>query len=122
MVFKINIILFILLALVSVSEEVRSRCHVKHTRWQTESLTTEVQPQETTGTQNVRRQKSWDMLDQSAIAYARQQQHKVPHQVTYHLLFLNFMLRFEFDFSLIKLYFDGCGVLEKLKIGSKTKV
>lgn len=30
--------------------------------------------------QNVRRQKSWDMLDQNAITYARQ--HKVqPHQV-----------------------------------------
>lgn len=64
----------------SVSEEVRSRCHVKHTRWQSES-STEVPPQETTGNQNVRRQKSWDMLDQSAIAYARQQQHKAQHQV-----------------------------------------
>lgn len=66
----------------SVSEEVRSRCHVKHTipRWQTELAD---QSQEVPGTQNVRRQKSWDMLDQSAISFARQQQqHKVQHQVT----------------------------------------
>lgn len=77
------IFIFALLALVSVSEEVRSRCHVKHTvpRWQTETSTE--QSQESTGTQNVRRQKSWDLLDQSAITFARQQQHKVQHQVTY---------------------------------------
>lgn len=53
---------------------------MKHTRWQNES-STEVAPQESAGNQNVRRQKSWDMLDQSAIAYARQQQHKTQHQV-----------------------------------------
>jgi neurofibromin 1 len=68
---------------VSSSEEVRSRCHVKHTipRWQTEVCNE--QPQESAnGTQNnVRRQKSFDMLDQTAIAYARQQQHKAQHQV-----------------------------------------
>lgn len=65
-----------------MSEEVRSRCHVKHTipRWPTES-SNEQQNDTASGTQNVRRQKSWDMLDQSAITYARQQQHKVPHQV-----------------------------------------
>ena len=34
-----------------------------------------------------RRQKSWDILDQSAIAYARQ--HKVqPHQVNYIYIYL----------------------------------
>lgn len=66
----------------SLSEEVRSRCHVKHTipRWQTDS-NTEQSIDSNSGNQNVRRQKSWDMLDQSAIAYARQQQHKVQHQV-----------------------------------------
>lgn len=31
--------------------------------------------------QNVRRQKSWDMLDQNAIAYARQHKNQ-PHQVS----------------------------------------
>lgn len=83
---KIKFLFF--LALVSVSEEVRSRCHVKHTipRWQTES--TNEQAQETGNAQSVRRQKSWDMLDQSAISYARQQQHKAPHQVIIRLLFM----------------------------------
>lgn len=68
--------------MVSVSEEVRSRCHVKHTvpRWSTEAAS-ETTQDATSGTQNVRRQKSWDMLDQSAITFARQQQHKVQHQV-----------------------------------------
>lgn len=68
-------------ALVSSSEEVRSRCHVKHTipRWQTE--VDQQQDYINGGQNNVRRQKSFDMLDQSAIAYARQQQHKVQHQV-----------------------------------------
>ena len=67
-----------LAALVTVSEEVRSRCHVKHTipRWPAEVT------QEVPGTaQGVRRQKSWDMLDQTAISFASQQQNKIPHQV-----------------------------------------
>lgn len=66
----------------SLSEEVRSRCHVKHTipRWQTDSANDQ-SLDSSSGNQNVRRQKSWDMLDQTAIAYARQQQHKVQHQV-----------------------------------------
>lgn len=80
----ISIIYFILfpVALVSVSEEVRSRCHVKHTvpRWPTEAANG-VSQESSSATQNVRRQKSWDMLDSSAISFARQQQHKVPHQV-----------------------------------------
>lgn len=42
-----------------------------------------VEQTQESGTQSVRRQKSWDMLDQSAISYARQQQHKAPHQVIY---------------------------------------
>ncbi|XP_037923398.1 neurofibromin isoform X2 [Hermetia illucens] len=74
-----------LTALVAVSEEVRSRCHVKHTlpRWPAEN-SNEVSDTTNPASQNVgmplsRRQKSWDILDQSAIAYARQ--HKVqPHQ------------------------------------------
>ncbi|KAJ6633038.1 Neurofibromin, partial [Pseudolycoriella hygida] len=75
-----------LTALVAVSEEVRSRCHVKHTlpRWPVESSVNEIS--DTTNMANhgmgmplSRRQKSWDILDQSAIAFARQ--HKVPtHQ------------------------------------------
>lgn len=78
----VDLTFVIFLALVSVSEEVRSRCHVKHTipRWSMESTVEQTQDG---GAQSVRRQKSWDMLDQSAISYARQQQHKAPHQVTY---------------------------------------
>ena len=73
-------------ALVCFSEEVRSRCHVKHTlpRWPAESNNIEASEPNANATsqpgQNVRRQKSYDMLDQSAIQYARQ--HKVQsHQV-----------------------------------------
>ncbi|XP_063696355.1 neurofibromin isoform X3 [Culicoides brevitarsis] len=67
-----------LTALVCVSDEVRSRCHVKHSipRWPEAPNEAMIDPP---SGQNVRRQKSWDMLDQSAITYARQ--HKVqPHQ------------------------------------------
>lgn len=67
------------IALVCVSDEVRSRCHVKHSipRWPEAPNEAMIDPP---SGQNVRRQKSWDMLDQNAITYARQ--HKVqPHQV-----------------------------------------
>nr|CAD7393723.1 unnamed protein product [Timema cristinae] len=110
-----------LAALVSVSEEVRSRCHVKHslTRITPESSSTEnlqvdlhlgLLPQPVSGgsstlstcritTETIssahgsqppphsntvpanRRQKSWDLLDQAAIAQARQQKHAQPQQV-----------------------------------------
>lgn len=62
-------------ALVSVSEEVRSRCHVRHhmsrhlassndnMNWSPKSPTN-------------RRQKSWDLLDQNALAQAQRQQVK----------------------------------------------
>ncbi|GAB0093775.1 neurofibromin [Sergentomyia squamirostris] len=75
-----------LTALVAVSEEVRSRCHVKHTlsRWPGEANPNDISDTTNISTQNMgmplsRRQKSWDILDQSAISYARQ--HKIqPHQ------------------------------------------
>lgn len=95
-------------ALVSVSEEVRSRCHVKHTipRWPPTESVNDHPVDSTTGNQNVRRQKSWDMLDQSAIAYARQQ-HKVQHQVIifnqFILNYLNFLLHI-FEFPIKKTY------------------
>ncbi|XP_055698238.1 neurofibromin isoform X5 [Phlebotomus papatasi] len=75
-----------LTALVAVSEEVRSRCHVKHTlsRWPGEANPNEISDTTNISSQAMgmplsRRQKSWDILDQSAISYARQ--HKIqPHQ------------------------------------------
>ncbi|XP_068081132.1 neurofibromin [Anabrus simplex] len=111
-----------LAALVSVSEEVRSRCHVKHSLARTipESGSTEnfpvdmhlnlipqphvaptlgtgssiqapATPCDNNGSQHSgssssstpanRRQKSWDLLDQTAIAQARQQKHTPPQQV-----------------------------------------
>ncbi|XP_058454714.1 neurofibromin isoform X6 [Malaya genurostris] len=86
-----------LTALVCLSEEVRSRCHVKHTlpRWPVETGGTvdsgtggdplatggaAGSHSGTAGNQNVRRQKSWDMLDQSAIQFARQSHKVQPHQ------------------------------------------
>ncbi|XP_050067829.1 neurofibromin isoform X1 [Anopheles maculipalpis] len=97
-----------LTALVCFSEEVRSRCHVKHTvpRWPVESggsgdsgsgsssdpsapnsagggpLTggSGTVASSTSGGNSVRRQKSWDMLDQSAIQYARQSHKVQQHQ------------------------------------------
>lgn len=92
-------------ALVSVSEEVRSRCHVKHTvpRWP--ETINEASQDSASGTQNVRRQKSWDMLDQSAITFARQQQHKVQHQVIKNCFSRNSFplttFQFEFGFHLM---------------------
>lgn len=84
-------------ALICFSEEVRSRCHVKHTlpRWPADSggvgdgsgagdpsaANAAGASQSGAGGQNVRRQKSWDMLDQSAIQYARQSHKVQPHQV-----------------------------------------
>lgn len=67
------ILLKFIKALVCQSEEVRSRCHVKHTlsRWPPETSPNEATDVVNSSNQNVRRQKSWDMLDQSAIAYAR---------------------------------------------------
>lgn len=115
-------------ALVSVSEEVRSRCHIKHSlsRFTTDSISQEnflsdnlgqqaqgqisnsVPMQQSipptslpmTGANSVcsgssistnRRQKSWDLLDQSAIAQARQHKQTTPQQVSWHFywIFLN---------------------------------
>lgn len=92
---------FVFIALVSVSEEVRSRCHIKHSlpRYTTESLaqnnylpdSLQAQSQSGTsdggGSSNIsvtanRRQKSWDLLDQSALAQARHKQ-PMPQQVNH---------------------------------------
>ncbi|XP_049282168.1 neurofibromin isoform X4 [Anopheles funestus] len=98
-----------LTALVCFSEEVRSRCHVKHTvpRWPVESGGSgdsgsgsssdpsapnsagggplsggsSAVTSSTSGGNSVRRQKSWDMLDQSAIQYARQSHKVQQHQI-----------------------------------------
>jgi neurofibromin 1 len=85
-----------LTALVGVSEEVRSRCHIKHSlsRNLQDSISQENFMNENmanishqsnhsgnvsnTGSGVNRRQKSWDLLDQSAIAQAKQ--HKQPPQ------------------------------------------
>ncbi|EDW45067.1 GM10291 [Drosophila sechellia] len=72
-----------LTALVAVSEEVRSRCHVKHAlpRWPADLSSSVENGEASGGVQAIglplsRRQKSWDILDQSALQFARQ--HKVP--------------------------------------------
>ncbi|KAF2884403.1 hypothetical protein ILUMI_21782, partial [Ignelater luminosus] len=91
-----------LTALVGVSEEVRSRCHVKHSlpRYASDSIsqdnfisdslsgsnqqTVSVQGSSSaptgSGSGVNRRQKSWDLLDQSALAQARQHKQPAPHQ------------------------------------------
>lgn len=108
----------LLLALVSVSEEVRSRCHIKHSlprftadtisqeNFIPDNLGSQGQPQSaapvsmpqsapptslpmtgvnpgatSTSMSANRRQKSWDLLDQSAIAQARQHKQATPQQV-----------------------------------------
>ncbi|XP_078047800.1 neurofibromin 1 [Augochlora pura] len=80
-----------LAALVSVSEEVRSRCHIRHSiAKNTESGSTDgidnLLPHNadtsnaTTSNPTNRRQKSWDLLDQSALTQARQQKQYSTHQ------------------------------------------
>lgn len=80
--------LLFFLALVGVSEEVRSRCHVKHSlpRNISESISQENFEQQNSNSTNStsgpnRRQKSWDLLDQNAIAQARQHKQPSAHQV-----------------------------------------
>lgn len=111
-----------LTALVSVSEEVRSRCHVKHSlsRWISDSMSqegfyTEMVNGNTNGaTQNGtgssshmnslnRRQKSWDLLDQNAIALARQHKQHTAHQV------------YSIDFFFLPIFFRICILLCGLK-------
>ncbi|XP_034936145.1 neurofibromin isoform X2 [Chelonus insularis] len=80
-----------LAALVSISEEVRSRCHVRHsiTKNIIESGSTDFLdvivsngPDSSSNTINLsnRKQKSWDLLDQTAINQAKQQKHPSTHQ------------------------------------------
>ncbi|XP_066593274.1 neurofibromin isoform X2 [Prorops nasuta] len=87
-----------LAALVSVSEEVRSRCHIRHSlnrsaadTGSSDFLDTFVPygPDAACTTSNPtnRRQKSWDLLDQSALTQARQQKQYTAHQ-TGRILFL----------------------------------
>ncbi|XP_046658740.1 neurofibromin-like isoform X2 [Homalodisca vitripennis] len=68
-----------LAALVPVSEEVRNRCHVKHTASRLDihlnllpQVTASLAGNKCEAMSSSRRQKSWDLLDQSAIAQARQ--------------------------------------------------
>ncbi|XP_034188157.1 neurofibromin 1 isoform X2 [Osmia lignaria lignaria] len=78
-------------ALVSVSEEVRSRCHIRHAVTKNaESGSTDCldillphntdTPSSTSNNPTNRRQKSWDLLDQSALTQARQQKQYSTHQ------------------------------------------
>lgn len=100
---------WLFVALVGFSEEVRSRCHIKHSlpRYMADSMSQEfiidnvsssnaIQQGTTSGSNsssNVnRRQKSWDLLDQSALAQARvKQPATAQHQVRLmvHLVVLN---------------------------------
>lgn len=81
-------------ALVCVSDEVRSRCHIKHNlpKWADTNPNESLDGSNTIG-HNVRRQKSWDMLDQNAIAYARQHKNQ-PHQVSYCLFAVSFLVAY----------------------------
>lgn len=84
--------------MIGVSEEVRNRCHVKHLipRYASDTMAQEnfinenISNSNQQGSTSVvnstsagvnRRQKSWDLLDQSAIAQARQHKQPPPHQV-----------------------------------------
>ncbi|XP_031834542.1 neurofibromin 1 isoform X3 [Nomia melanderi] len=80
-----------LAALVSVSEEVRSRCHIRHSVTKNaESGSTDCldnllphntdTSSATSSNPTNRRQKSWDLLDQSALTQARQQKQYSTHQ------------------------------------------
>ncbi|CAL8136053.1 unnamed protein product [Orchesella dallaii] len=64
-----------LAALVSVSEEVRSRCHVRHHMSRHLASSNENMNWSPKSPTN-RRQKSWDLLDQSALIQAHRQQGK----------------------------------------------
>ncbi|XP_023313062.1 neurofibromin isoform X2 [Anoplophora glabripennis] len=93
-----------LTALVGFSEEVRSRCHIKHSlpRYMADSISQEnfiidnvANPNtsqhvstSSSSTSNVnRRQKSWDLLDQSALAQARHKQPTAAQHQTARALF-----------------------------------
>ncbi len=64
-----------LAALVSVSEEVRSRCHVRHHMSRHLASSNENMNWSPKSPTN-RRQKSWDLLDQTALMQAQRQQGK----------------------------------------------
>ncbi|XP_061928005.1 neurofibromin isoform X1 [Apis cerana] len=78
-------------ALVSVSEEVRSRCHIRHAVTKNSEASSidcldillPHNPDTSSATSSNptnRRQKSWDLLDQSALTQARQQKQYSTHQ------------------------------------------
>ncbi|KAM7364589.1 neurofibromin 1 isoform 1-T1 [Cochliomyia hominivorax] len=115
-----------LTALVAVSEEVRSRCHVKHAlpRWPVElSTTLENGEPAPNGGQNQfgmalsRRQKSWDILDQSALNFARH--HKVPVQPNARVLFKT---QRSFSVPTTKDPKNASGNEERQERGSRTSV
>ncbi|XP_058804864.1 neurofibromin [Phymastichus coffea] len=87
-----------LAALISVSEEVRSRCHIRHSlnrsmgetgssdyldTFNSHCMVTPVSLNNPT----TRRQKSWDLLDQTAISQARQLKYHSSHHQTGRILF-----------------------------------
>ncbi|XP_017855685.1 PREDICTED: neurofibromin isoform X1 [Drosophila arizonae] len=114
-----------LTALVAVSEEVRSRCHVKHAlpRWPAdvcgsnengEPLTNGVQA---IGQPLSRRQKSWDILDQSALQFARH--HKVPTLQNARVLFKT---QRSFSVPTTKEPNNASGIEERQERGSRSSV
>ncbi|XP_073824819.1 neurofibromin 1 isoform X6 [Musca autumnalis] len=121
-----------LTALVAVSEEVRSRCHVKHAlpRWPAEMPTengggagSTEQAAAANGAQNgssmalSRRQKSWDILDQSALNFARH--HKVPAPPNARVLFKT---QRSFSVPTTKDPNNASGIEERQERGSRTSV
>ncbi|XP_073824813.1 neurofibromin 1 isoform X5 [Musca autumnalis] len=122
-----------LTALVAVSEEVRSRCHVKHAlpRWPAEMPTengggagSTEQAAAANGAQNQgssmalsRRQKSWDILDQSALNFARH--HKVPAPPNARVLFKT---QRSFSVPTTKDPNNASGIEERQERGSRTSV
>ncbi|XP_037955193.1 neurofibromin isoform X2 [Teleopsis dalmanni] len=110
-----------LTALVAVSDEVRSRCHVKHVlpRWPADMENGEI----AANGHNPfimplsRRQKSWDMLDQSALQFARQ--HKVPTHQNARVLFKT---QRSFSVPTTKDPNNSSGIEERQERGSRSSV
>ncbi|EDX14504.1 GD21256 [Drosophila simulans] len=113
-----------LTALVAVSEEVRSRCHVKHAlpRWPADLSSSVENGEASGGVQAIglplsRRQKSWDILDQSALQFARQ--HKVPTLQNARVLFKT---QRSFSVPTTKDPNNATGIEERQERGSRSSV
>ncbi|EDW66990.2 uncharacterized protein Dvir_GJ23901 [Drosophila virilis] len=114
-----------LTALVAVSEEVRSRCHVKHAlpRWPADLSGSSMENGElpngvqTIGQPLSRRQKSWDILDQSALQFARH--HKVPTLQNARVLFKT---QRSFSVPTTKDPNNASGIEERQERGSRSSV